>query len=169
MIAVGTGLDSATRVQGLEHPVIVAQVTAYRRPASGEIASPSQFGVPRHLPAHEIPITRAFLVRALTERRVRDITAVQLDTPRCPVKNVQPSHCSAAGLPSCHMWVYTSSCRRPSNTSISGPAVAPTTGAVASTSTIGSRRRAVAIASPSRYALFPARATARARPARWSG
>src|SRR5215469_16082707 len=47
------------------------------------------------------------------------------------------------------------SCRRPSNTSSSGTGpCSPVTGIVASTSTIGSRRRAAAMASPSRVCAF---------------
>src|ERR1700722_11565078 len=47
------------------------------------------------------------------------------------------------------------SCRRPSNTSSSGTGPSlPVTGIVASTSTIGSRRRAAAMASPSRVCAF---------------
>jgi hypothetical protein len=73
----------------------------------------------------------------------------------CPVKNVQPSHWSFAGLPSCHMWKYARSWRRPSNTSISGTApCGPITGTTAFTSVIGSDRRAAASASPSRLCAF---------------
>jgi hypothetical protein len=71
------------------------------------------------------------------------------------LKNVHPSHWSGAAWPSCHMWKYTISWRRPSNTSRSGTGPpGPVTGIDPSTSTMGSRRRAAAIASPSCVCAF---------------
>lgn len=53
------------------------------------------------------------------------------------------------------MWYDANNCDRPSKVSMSGTSPAPPTiGVAGSTSTIGSRRRAAAIASPSRVCAF---------------
>ena len=64
-------------------------------------------------------------------------------------------HCPSDGSPSCHMWKWATSIRRPSKTSRNGASpFAPTTVADAGISIISSRRRSAAIASPSRVCAF---------------
>jgi len=79
----------------------------------------------------------------------------QDSSPACPLKKVHPSHWAAAGFPSCHMRKQAISGRRPSNTSSSGTGpCSAVSGIAGSTSTMGNRRRAAAIASPSRVCAF---------------
>src|SRR3954451_25330002 len=70
------------------------------------------------------------------------------------VENVQPSHWPSQGCPSCHMWKYAISIRRPSKTSSSGTGPSGPVTVTGGMSVIGNRRRAAAIASPSRVCAF---------------
>src|ERR671923_25610 len=73
----------------------------------------------------------------------------------CQRLKVQPSHCPWGGAPSYHMCLYTTSSSRPWNRSTNGTGPStPVTSTAPSSSTIGSRRRAAAIASPSRVCAF---------------
>src|SRR5215212_4928994 len=73
----------------------------------------------------------------------------------CQALTVQPSHCPWCGAPSYHIEWYTTSSSRPWKRSRNGTGPSgPTTSTVPSSSTIGSRRRAAARASPSRVWAF---------------
>ena len=109
----------------LEHAVAVAQVAGLHPEVAARRRSRSSgllgHGVPRHLPAHEVAVPVALLVRTLAEDREGDVARVQVDSSSTwPVLNVQPSHWSAAGRPVCHMWYDAYSCDRPSKVSSSG-------------------------------------------------
>jgi hypothetical protein len=60
--------------------------------------------IPRYFPAHEVAVSNALFVRALSERDVDDVTSTRWDSSRtCDLKKVHPSHCSAAAWPVYHI------------------------------------------------------------------
>ena len=81
LVAGATDLGAATRRPiRLEDPVTVAQIAAV--PAGlaprHQVVARVAHRIPRHLPAHEVAIPRALVVRAFAERRIRDVAAVQI-------------------------------------------------------------------------------------------
>src|SRR6202023_2389629 len=130
----------------------VANDVHHAHPASNQEGVERALGrVPRHLPAHEVAVPGALFVRALAKRGVGDVARMnigQLADLRCnPGAPLALLRRRVAGLP--HE-VVAMSIRRPSNTSntVTAPR-SPMSDVAPSTSTIGSRRRAAAMASPS--------------------
>jgi hypothetical protein len=83
----------------------VANDVHHAHPASNQEGVERVLGrVPRHLPAHEVAVPGALLVRALAKRGVGDVSRMnigQLADLRC--NPGAPSHCSGAGWPVRHM------------------------------------------------------------------
>src|ERR1700720_2412014 len=130
----------------------VANDVHHAHPASNQEGVERALGrVPRHLPTHEVAVPGALFVRALAKRGVGDVARMnigQLADLRCnPGAPLALLRRRVAGLP--HE-VVAMSIRRPSNTSntVTAPR-SPMSDVAPSTSTIGSRRRAAAMASPS--------------------
>src|SRR5512144_436850 len=67
------GLEDAVAVSEVAHEVHQADVASDEERVQGGLC-----GVPRHVPAHEVAVTAALVVGALTEDCVRDVAGMQV-------------------------------------------------------------------------------------------
>ena len=112
--------------------------------------------IPRHLPAHEVVVADALVVRTLAEDREGDVTRVQVGQlpdlggdPRAPFALLGGG---VAGMP--HEVVGDELATALEGVEQGERPWGPTSSRVASTSTMGRRRRAAAMASPSWVCAF---------------